>query len=155
MEDVDLERGRITIQAQKTGMERWVPLTGAAEGEIAPRFCRLLKVWWEEDPERTYVLPHEGLEAPTFPKKAWEAVLRELELSEKSPIGPQKLRQNFTSYAASLGIPAAVAAMWQGHSAEVAQRHYRQQVLDRNPHATDFEEAMGIGKTIEKLVAMR
>jgi hypothetical protein len=58
-------------------------------------------------------------------------------------IGPQALRQNFTSYAASIGIPAAVAAMWQGHAADVAEKHYRAQVLDRNPGKT-IEEVMGL-----------
>ncbi|MCA8917122.1 MAG: tyrosine-type recombinase/integrase [Planctomycetes bacterium] len=151
-EDVDLDRGRITIHAQKTGMERWVPLKGAAEGEIAPQFCELLEQWWEEDKTRTYVLPHGDLDAPQFPKKAWEAVLDELDMEGKDAVGPQRLRQNFTSYAASLGIPASVAAMWQGHSAEVAQRHYRAQVLDRNPHARTFEEAMGLDEVLTALL---
>lgn len=152
-EHVDLDRGRITIQAQKTGVERWVPLKGAAEGEIAPKFCELLSKWWEEDEERVFVLPCGELEQPVNPKKAWEAVLKELDMVGPGNIGPQKLRQNFTSYAASLGVPAAVAAMWQGHSAEVAQRHYRQQVLDRNPDAKTFEEAMGLDGLIDRLIA--
>lgn len=151
-EDVDLDRGRITIHAQKTGIERWVPLKSAAEGVIAPQFCKLLEQWWEEDKTRIYVLPHGALDAPQFPKKAWEAVLDDLGMEGQEAVGPQKLRQNFTSYAASLGIPASVAAMWQGHSAEVAQRHYRAQVLDRNPEAKSFEDAMGLAELIDCLL---
>ncbi len=151
-DDVDLERGRIVIHAEKTGMERWIPLKSAAEGSVAPRFCALLRIWWAEDPDREFVLPHTGLEQPNYPKKAWESVLRELDFTESTKIGPQKLRQNFTSYAASLGIPPAVAAMWQGHSADVAQKHYRAQVLERNPNATSFEDAMGLTSIIERLI---
>lgn len=58
-------------------------------------------------------------------------------------ITPQKLRQNFTSYAASVGVPASVAAMWQGHGVEVAERHYRAQLIDRQA-GHSFESAMGL-----------
>jgi len=154
-EHVNLDRGRIAIHAQKTGVERWILLTGAAEGEIAPKFSELLRLWWEEDKEREYVLPHPGLAAPVFPKKAWEAALRELDDEGDAAIGPQRLRQNFTSYASSLGVPASVCAMWQGHSAEVAQRHYRAQVLERAPDASSFESAMGLSEVIEGLLSGR
>lgn len=153
-EDVDLDRGRITFHAEKTGMVRWIPLAGASEGEIAPRFAKLLECWWNEAAEEAddpvFVLPHGDLDEPSFPKTAWQVTNKQAELGR---IGPQRLRQNFTSYAASLGIPAAVAAMWQGHSADVAERHYRAQVLDRNKDAESFEEAMGLRELIDDLIA--
>lgn len=151
-QDVDIERGRITIHAEKTGMMRWVPLTRAAEGQIAPRFAKLLQVWRDEDDARGYVLPHGELDCPVFPKGAWDSVGREAKVPD---LAPQRLRQNFTSYAASLGIPPAVAAMWQGHSADVAERHYRAQVLDRSKHAQDFEEAMGLADILDQLTQAR
>lgn len=58
-------------------------------------------------------------------------------------ITPQGLRKNFTSYAASLGVPAAVCAMWQGHSAQVAEDFYRQQVLEPAA-APSMQAAMGL-----------
>lgn len=51
------------------------------------------------------------------------------------------MRRNFTSYAANLGM----RAMWQGHSVQVAEQHYRQQVLERG-RAKSIEEAMGLGE---------
>jgi integrase len=148
--DVDFVRNRITIHAEKTGMMRWVPLTGAAEGEIAPGFARLLKAWKDEGGAREHVLPHDELDSPVFPKGAWDAIGREAGVPDLSP---QRLRQNFTSYAASLGIPPAVSAMWQGHSAEVAERHYRAQVLDRVKNAGNFEEAMGLAALVADLAS--
>ena len=139
-DDVDLERGRLTIRAQKTGKTRILPLMGAPEGDVSHGLVALLRRWRLEAGKREYVLPHVDLPRPAFPKSGWHMVAKEL----KGPrIGPQALRQNFTSYAASIGIPAAVAAMWQGHAADVAEKHYRAQVLDRNPGKT-IEEAMGL-----------
>lgn len=140
-QDVDLERGRITIRAPKTGRTRWIPLVGAPEGAVAPSLLDRLRRWREEDTKREFVLPHTGLDAPVFPKGAWKGVNRD---SGVKTISPQQLRQNFTSYAGSLGIPATVAAMWQGHGADVAEKHYRAQVLDRNDGAS-FDVAMGLG----------
>ncbi|MCB9935890.1 MAG: tyrosine-type recombinase/integrase [Planctomycetes bacterium] len=138
--DVDLERGRITIRAQKTGRSRWLPLQGAPEGAVAPGLLKLMKKWKKEDERRVYVLPHDDLDSPVFPKGAWQGVV----LATKGPrISPQRLRQNFTSYAASLGIPAAVTALWQGHGVEVAEKHYRAQVLDRQA-GDSIESAMGL-----------
>lgn len=138
--DVDLSRGRVTIRAQKTGRTRWVPLIGAPEGDIAPKLFELLKQWHAEDKAREYVLPHTGLAVPVFPNGAWKGVND----AAKGPrITPQRLRQNFTSYAASVGIPAAVSALWQGHGVEVAEKHYRAQVLDRGNGAS-LEAAMGL-----------
>ncbi|MCZ7607003.1 MAG: tyrosine-type recombinase/integrase [Planctomycetota bacterium] len=138
--DVDLERGRITIRAQKTGRTRWLPLQGAPEGAVAPNLVKLMKKWREENEQRVYVLPHDDLDSPVFPKGAWQGVV----LATKGPrISPQRLRQNFTSYAASLGIPAAVTALWQGHGVEVAEKHYRAQVLDRQD-GDSIESAMGL-----------
>jgi len=42
--------------------------------------------------------------------------------------------------------------MWQGHSAEVAQRHYRAQVLDRSPHTSTFEDAMALTPIVEEIL---
>lgn len=139
-DDVDLERGRLTIRAQKTGKTRILPLMGAPEGDVSPGLVALLRRWRLEAGARDYVLPHDDLPRPAFPKSGWYLVAREV---KGQRIGPQALRQNFTSYAASIGIPAAVAAMWQGHAADVAEKHYRAQVLDRNPGKT-MEEAMGL-----------
>jgi len=139
-ENVDLDRGRITIHAQKTGRTRILPLIGAPEGEVAPGLLELLKAWRTEAPKAVYVLPHNGTGKPMFSKSAWQMVNARAKLER---IGPQMLRQNFTSYAASLGVPSTVAAMWQGHSGGVAERHYRAQVLDRNNGAS-FQEAMGL-----------
>lgn len=139
--DVDLERGRLTIRAQKTGMTRILPLTGAPEGEVAPGLVHLLRRWRLEAGKRQYVLPHDNLPRPVFPKSGWHLTAAE---TGGDRIGPQALRQNFTSYAASIGIPAAVAAMWQGHGADVAEKHYRAQVLDRAP-GKSLEDAMGLG----------
>jgi len=139
-EDVNLERGRVTIRAQKTGRTRILPLIGAPEGDVAPEFLDLLKAWRKEAPEAVYVLPHNGTAEPVFSKSAWQMVNARAKLDR---IGPQMLRQNFTSYAASLGIPSTVAALWQGHSTGVAERHYRAQVLERH-NGRSIEEAMGL-----------
>lgn len=69
-------------------------------------------------------------------------------------IGPQMLRQNFTSYAASLGIPAAVTALWQGHATVVAERFYRAQVPERH-QGNSLEQAMGMSKVVQKLAERR
>ncbi|MEZ5992265.1 MAG: site-specific integrase [Planctomycetota bacterium] len=139
-ENVDLERGRMTIHAQKTGRTRVLPLVGAPEGDVAPGLLKLLKAWREEAPKVLYVLPHNGTDQPIFSKSAWQMVNARAKLDR---IGPQMLRQNFTSYAASLGVPSTVAALWQGHSAGVAERHYRAQVLERQ-QGKSIEEAMGL-----------
>lgn len=139
-EDVDLDRGRVTIHAQKTGRTRVVPLVGAPEGDVSPGLLELLRSWRKAAPKAVYVLPHEKIAAPVFPKSGWQMVNERAKLER---IGPQMLRQNFTSYAASLGVPSTVAAMWQGHSAGVAERHYRAQVLERLSGGS-FEAAMGL-----------
>ncbi|MBK8207219.1 MAG: tyrosine-type recombinase/integrase [Planctomycetes bacterium] len=149
-EDVDLDRGRLTIHAQKTGRTRVLPLVGAPEGDVSPGLLGLLKAWREAAPKAVYVLPHDKIEAPAFPKSGWQMVNQRAKLER---IGPQMLRQNFTSYAASLGVPSTVAALWQGHSAGVAERHYRAQVLDRNLAAT-MDEAMGLAPMIESIATM-
>lgn len=136
-EHVDLARGRLAIYAEKTARRRYLPLLDAPEGKVAPRFVKLLRTWREEAPAAIFVLPHEGIEAPAFPKHAWERVKGE------GRITPQGLRQNFTSYAASLNFPMATTAIWQGHSLEVAQRFYLQQVLERLD-ASSIESAMGL-----------
>lgn len=124
--DVDTSRGRITFKSTKTGRARLVPLTKAPEGEIAPKLARAMKNWPRKS-ERVC-----GYKI--FPIKRW---------NKAGKLRPQALRRNFTSYAASLGIPASICAMWQGHSAEVAERHYRQMVLERKA-ARSIEAAMGL-----------
>ena len=138
--DVDLEKGRITFRSQKTGSIRILPLVGAPEGEVAPGLLALLRRWRKADPDARFVLPHTGLAAPQFPKGAWQRVNK---LAKVRRIGPQLLRENFSSYAVSLGFPPAVAAMWAGHSKEIQERHYRAQVLERVAGAS-IEQAMGL-----------
>lgn len=150
-QDIDLERGRIVIRAQKTGMTRIVPLTGAPEGEVAPALADLLRRWRLEAGDRAYVLPHAELPRPAFPKSGWEMTARAV---KGDRIGPQALRQNFTSYAASIGIPAAVSAMWQGHASAVAEKYYRAQVLDRSPGNT-MEDAMGLRELLALVAGAR
>lgn len=145
--DVDLERGRMTIHAEKTGRTRILPLVNAPEGDVAPGLLALLRKWKLEAGKREFILPHDGLAAPMFPKWGWKLALKD---SEVKDLGPQALRQNFTSYAASIGVPATVAALWQGHAADVAEKHYRAQVLDRNPGAS-MQEAMGLDAYLDKL----
>jgi integrase len=129
-QDVDLARGLVTLYSQKTGHRRWLPLAGAKEGEVAPSLLEIMR-GWKKEARTPFVLPGK----PQFPKGAWLAC---------GEIMPQDLRQNFTSYAASMGVPASVAAQWQGHSVGVAERYYRAQVPCRNP-GTSIDEAMGLG----------
>lgn len=140
-DSVDIERGRIALLAQKTGHPRTVPLRKSTESvEIAPRFADLLKAWKEEAGKRKFVLPHEGLKEPHFPRKAWESIARKAKVAD---LTPQSLRQNFVSYCASCGVTSAVAAGWAGHREQVAERYYRAQVLDRLP-GKNIEDAMGL-----------
>lgn len=150
-EHLDLERGRITIHASKTGHTRILPLMGAPEGDVAPVLVDLLRHWKLEAGTRQYVLPHGDLDHPVFPKSGWLLTQR---MCKSSVSGPQKLRKNFTSYAASLGIPATVAALWQGHAAEVASKYYRMQVLDRQ-QAPDLAGAMGLVEFLLELAGSR
>jgi len=123
-DDVDLKRGRITFRASKTGYSRVLPLVDAPEGKVAPGLLKALKTRHNAGkPPATRFLP-----------KPWR---------EAGQIRPQALRRNFTSYAASIGLPPAVVAMWQGHSLTVAEEHYRQQVLERRK-AASVEDAMGL-----------
>jgi integrase len=146
--DIDLPRGRLRIYAQKTGYFRILPLVNAPEGEISPTLLQLLREWKLQAGEREYVLPYDpaATEAPVFPKSAWERVNRNAKLPR---IGPQMLRRTFTSYCASLGVPAAVAALWQGHGANVAEVSYRQQLLERGEGS--IEEAMGLAPLLHRM----
>jgi integrase len=147
-EDVDLETGRITFRSSKTGSIRIVPMIGAPEGDVAPGLWKLIQKWRKEDMAREFVLPHGSLPGPIFPKGAWQRVNKQAGVRR---IGPQLLRENFSSYAVSLGIPPAVAALWQGHSPEVQERHYRAQVLKRHTGST-LEEAMGLADVIQQMI---
>lgn len=149
--DVDLRRGRLTLQSIKTGRGRVVALSDAPELAIAPRFVDLLRAWRLQAGGREYVLPHEGVSQPLYPKSSWQMTVSAF---DGPKIGPQLLRQNFTSYAASLGVPASVAALWQGHRADVAERHYRAQVLDRQS-GDSIEAAMGLAEMVGEVQALR
>lgn len=130
--DVDLARGRITIRSTKTGRTRIVPLTGAPEGEVAPGLVERIKRWPRSKLSRKHATRLCGF--VHFPRKRWE---------QTGKVRPQALRRSFTSYAASIGIPASVCALWQGHRADVADRFYRLQVLERLD-ASSLEAAMGL-----------
>lgn len=150
--DVDMQNGQILFRASKTGRDRIIPIVGAPEGDIAPELFKLMQQW-ERDATTPYVIPttkarnkragDDRIVTPWFPKNVWARVMKGC----VSPITPQGLRHNFTSYAASLGIPASVAAMWQGHGAEVAERFYRTQLFKRNSEKS-FEGAMGLTSLI-------
>lgn len=137
--DLDLKSGRIVINAQKTASWRMIPLIGAPECQVAPSLLRTLKRWQEDRPASIHVLPHYGIEKPAYPKHAWERARKNSSID----LTPQKLRQNFVSYCASMGVPPAVAAMWCGHSAAVAEKHYRLQLMDRKK-AKSIQGAMGL-----------
>lgn len=139
-EDVDLQRGRIKIHAQKTGRTRTLPLTRGPECEVAPQFLALLAAWQKKRHDDPYVLSHRGIEKPAYPKSGWKSVAIAANLREMTP---QRLRQNFTSYAASMDVPQEVEALWLGHSPQVAERHYRAQVLERC-EGPSMEAAMGL-----------
>lgn len=147
--DCDLEKGRLSFHAQKTGRTRILPLVDINQKVVSFKLLELLQKWRKEDPKRVYVLPHGDLRAPTFPKKPWKTVCDDSGLEGMTP---QNLRKNFCSYAAALGVPASVAADWQGHSAAVAEKWYRLQVLDGAKGST-FEEAMGLNTTLETLIS--
>ncbi len=121
MAGCELRGNVLVIQASKTGRQRYLMLTGAPEGEVAPSLVEQI---------RTHGIP------TFYDRKQWK---------RRGTIRPQQLRRNFTSYAASLGIPAAVCAMWQGHSLAVAEQFYRQQVLHRLD-AESLESAIGFGR---------
>lgn len=145
-EHIDLRRGRIVIESPKTGSIRWLPLTGDPAGEVGPRMAELLRLWHSEA-ESEYILPHGKLDAPVFPKGTWYSIAKAVDLN----ISPQKLRQSFTSYAASMAVPATISAMWQGHSTQVAEKHYRAQILNRKD-GDSIEEAMGLDKILDELI---
>ncbi len=109
---------------------------------------RLLRLWRMQSGERDYVLPHGGRAKPGWPKSAWGRTQNTSEI----PIIPQGLRQNFCEIAASMGVPPAIAALWQGHGSDVAEDWYRDLSLDRLPGASDFEEAMGLDGILDRMI---
>ena len=129
---------------QKTGKSRLFPLVGAPEGSVAPGLLALLKKWRKLEKKAELVVGP----TQTFPRKAWDAVAQ---ASRNRSMTRQALRQNFCAYAASLGVPAAVTAMWQGHSAAIAEQWYRTQVMGRIK-ADTIEEAMGLGTSVKSLI---
>lgn len=146
---VDLKKGRISFFSTKTGMPRILPLVSASEGEVAPQFLLLLRHWKASAGDCLSVLPFQSSKRPVFPQTAWSNAAEQAGIKA---ILPQTLRQNFTSYAASVGVPASVCAMWQGHGAGVAEMYYRAQVLDRHEGAS-IEEAMGLSTVIKNVLA--
>jgi site-specific recombinase XerD len=135
--DVDLERGRLTIHAQKTGRPRVVPLVGAREGVIAPGLLDLLRVWRRMAPGAVYVLPCKR--KPVLIRRTWDTVGRAAGVK----ITPQGLRKNWISYAASTGCPATVVAGWAGHSPIVMARYYLGQAVEARP-GVSIQDAMGL-----------
>lgn len=147
-EHINFATGWVRIFSEKTGRPRTLQLLDAPEGVLCPRFLELLKRWKLQAGEREFVLPHGKLKAPLHPKTPWESTLRAAKIRR---IGPQTLRRNWVSFCASIGIPAAVAALWAGHSAAVAEKHYRLQVMSR--HQGTLEQAMGLDVVVEELIA--
>ncbi len=150
---VEVEEGVLRFQRTKTGPYRHVRLLDAPEAVIAPEFCRLLFVWWKlakDSPTKAegYVLPHGTHPRPYRSRSEWTLVDDQAGLHR---IGPQALRQNFVSYGASLKVPASVVAMWAGHGANVAEKHYRATVRHR-VHTDTFEGAMGLSPIIRDLI---
>lgn len=141
-EHVRFDTGQIQIwDPKRRGMKhKLVPLKGALEGDVAPTLLRLLQHWHKEAGNDPWVLPHRGLPNPVFPAHAWKEINQRI---GQRRIGPQSLRQNFCSYAAALGVPPSIAALWQGHSASVAERYYRSQVQGVM-RGRSIEEAMGL-----------
>lgn len=109
--------GRILVLKGKRGRTRYVPLTGG-EIEVAPKLLALLK--------------DRGM-PPAIIEGMWRYHIDLL---------PQVLRKNFTSWCASMGLPPAICAMWQGHSLAVAEAYYRQQLLEPTK-ADSLERALG------------
>ena len=149
--DCDLARGRITLHSTKTGRRRLLPLTDAPEGTVAPRLLSLLGQWRLEAGACPWVLPHDGDQAPVWPETAWRGLCRAAEVE----VRPQGLRQTFCAVAASMGVPASVAALWQGHGGAVAEKWYRSAALERVQGAADFEEALGIADVLDLLLGRR
>lgn len=131
-DDVDLERGFIYFRAgkTKTGISRVLPCFSAPEGKVCPGLIAEMKDWPRGD---------RLLGFKRFPRTSWASLCRRAKLE----ITPQMLRRNFVSYCASMGVPASVCALWTGHSASVAERFYRGQVLERGA-ASSLEAAMGL-----------
>lgn len=117
--------GILTVVAGKTGRRRMIPLTGAPEGEVAPKLARRMD--------------KHGITAQRFRVQAWRLA------SKRSGVVilPQRLRKNFVSYCASMGYPAAVTSEWCGHTTQTSERFYRGQVLKRRD-AASVESAMGL-----------
>ncbi len=144
--DIDMDTGVIRIKSVKTGGTRWVPLLDVGK-KIGPQFLSLLAKWKMQG--TTYVVSDREAGEPGFPKGPWNRISRKCRLRE---MGPQALRQNFTSYAAALGVPATIASLWQGHSSAIAEKWYRTLVLSRID-ADDFETSMGLTRIISKLIS--
>lgn len=121
-DDVDLKSGRFTIRATKTGRARYLPMK-----EIAPGLVKAMAKWEEPCP---------AVGNDVF---WWKVVSKRAGVK----VSPQRLRRNFTSWALACGHPPATVAMWQGHSLQVAQDWYAQQVLTR-VRAGTMQTAMGL-----------
>ena len=148
-EHINFERGLIRFRkVQKTGRSRTLPLVGAPELDISPGLLALLREWRLQAGDREYVLPHaEPTEKhpnprPRFARRQWSSIARRLGMPSMLP---QSLRQNFASYACSLGVPDTTCALWLGHGAEVSARWYRSWPAERNTGKNlTLEQAMGL-----------
>ena len=120
--DVDKKSGRVIVRATKTGRTRYVPLK-----EIAPSLLSAMADWEAVCP----VVSNADF--------WWKVVSGKAGIT----ITPQRLRRNFTSWALACGHPPAVVAQWQGHSLQVAQDWYAQQVVG-HVRAASIQAAMGL-----------
>ncbi len=142
--DINLETGLARVRATKTGRARYLPLIGDPVGDVVPRFLEMLRAWRERDPAGEFVLPLAARER--FPSSSWNYVRERAGLDQ---FGPQGLRRSFESALAALGVPAPLAALWLGHSATVAHRHYLAHVPGRLPGRT-VEEVLGLVPFLER-----
>jgi integrase len=126
-DDVNLERGRIHFKITKTGRSRILPLIDAPEGDVGPGLLKEMRRWHKQGALRP-------CGAVNHRREHWRS---------RGVCNPHMLRANWVSYAASMNVPASVAALWAGHSAAIAEHHYRMQVLDRID-ASDLQGAMGL-----------
>jgi integrase len=155
---------QVRYTAIKNGANCVVPLVDTGfKAEVAPRLSRLLRQWrkeaydaWEGSTDagkrpfdEQFVLPHHEVKSPVFSRYAWRAVR---ELTNSGDLGPQVLRRAFTSYAATLGIPSAVVAQWQGHSPGVADKYYRLYAKAAVVDPKSMEEALGLASILDTML---
>ncbi len=111
--DVDWERSRLTVWAQKTKRRRVVP--------IAPELLPILRDAFEHAPEGKPLVVH-GVTA----RNVWRdfGVIRKHAGVPKYAKWCHTLRKNRESDWIAAGFPFHVVVEWMGHSDEVARQHY-------------------------------